>query len=268
MRRRLVLFVLAVPVLLAQSDTQAPQLTLEQKEQFLARATVKMTRGAKKGITGTVRATLSDGTITHDVSIQRIDEEKAKFEGTKGTELNFRDTYKFNIAAYRLGKLLGLSSRIPPSVERSFRGTEAAWTWWVEDVQGDDIDRIKKKIVPPDKDAWSRQYLIMRVFDELIFNTDRNATNILYDKDRRLWMIDHTRAFRVSTSLRTPKSLEKCDRVLLTKMKALQEDTVRKELGGWLRPMEIKWLLARHDQIVAFFEKGGDAHLYDYLPPQ
>ena len=68
-------------------------------------------------------------------------------------------------------------------------------------------------------------------------------------------MIDHARALRVSTSLRTPKSLEKCDRVLLTKMKALQEDTVRKELGGWLRPMEIKGLLARHDQIVAFFEK-------------
>ena len=108
----------------------------------------------------------------------------------------------------------------------------------------------------------------MQVFDELIFNTDRNATNILYDKDWRLWMIDHTRAFRVSTSLRTPKSLEKCDRVLLTKMKALQEDTVRKELGGWLRPMEIKGLLARRDKIVAFFEKGGDARLYDYLPPQ
>ena len=127
---------------------------------------------------------------------------------------------------------------------------------------------MKKKIVPPDKDAWSRQYIIMQVFDELIFNTDRNATNILYDKDWRLWMIDHTRAFRVSTSLRTPKSLEKCDRVLLTKMKGLQEDTVRKELGGWLRPMEIKGLLARRDKIVAFFEKGGDARLYDYLPPQ
>ena len=81
-------------------------------------------------------------------------------------------------------------------------------------------------------------------------------------------MIDHTRAFRVSTSLRTPKSLEKCDRVLLTKMKALQEDTVRKELGGWLRPMEIKGLLARRDKIFAFFEKGGDTRLYDYLPPQ
>jgi hypothetical protein len=83
MTRRLVLFVLAVPGLLAQSGRQAPQLTLEQKEQFLARATVKMTRGAKKGITGTVRGTLSDGTITHDASIQRIDEEKPGHGGSR-----------------------------------------------------------------------------------------------------------------------------------------------------------------------------------------
>ena len=51
-------------------------------------------------------------------------------------------------------------------------------------------------------------------------------------------------------------------------MKALQEDSVRKELDGWLRLMEIKGLLARRDKIVAFFEKGGDARLYDYLPAQ
>jgi hypothetical protein len=268
MRSTLVLFSLAVPAFLAQSATQAPPLTLEQKEEFLVKATVKVTHPAKKGITGTVRATLSDGTITHDASIQRIDEEKTKFEGSRGTELNFRDTYKFNIAAYRLGKLLGLASRIPPSVERSFEGVKAAWTWWVEDIQGDEVDRMKKKMSAPDKDAWSSQFQIMQVFDQLIFNTDGNATNILYDKDWRLWMIDHTRAFRMSTSLMTPKSLTKCDRSLLAKIKELQEETVKKELGPWLKPMEIKGLLARRDKIVAFFEKGGDARLYDYLPPQ
>ena len=268
MRRMLVLFVLAVPGLFAQGAAQVPQLTLEQKEEFLAKATVKATHGAKKGITGTVRATLSDGTITHDASIQRIDEEKSKFEGSKGIELNFRDTYKFNIAAYRLGRLLGLSSRIPPSIERSFEGTKGSWTWWIEDVQGDEVDRMKKKIVPPDKEDWTRQYVIMQVFDQLIFNTDGNATNILYDKDWHLWMIDHSRAFRTSTSLMTPKLLEKCDRVLLTKMKELREDTVKKELGPWLTPMEIKGLMARRDKIVAFFEKAGEARLYDYLPAQ
>src|SRR5436190_23424070 len=171
MRRRLVLFVLAVPALFAQSAAQVPQLTLEQKEEFLAKATVKTTHGAKKGITGTVRATLSDGTITHDASIQRIDEEKAKFEGSNGLELNFRDTYKFHIAAYRLGRLLGLGGRIPPSIERSFEGAKGAWTWWIEDVQGDEVDRMKKKIVPPDKEDWTRQFVIMQVFDQLIFNT-------------------------------------------------------------------------------------------------
>jgi hypothetical protein len=37
----------------------------------------------------------------------------------------------------------------------------------------------------------------MRVFDQLIYNTDRNTGNVLYDTGWRLWGIDHTRAFRV-----------------------------------------------------------------------
>jgi hypothetical protein len=108
----------------------------------------------------------------------------------------------------------------------------------------------------------------MKVFDQLIYNTDGNATNILYDKDWKLWMVDHSRSFRIATSLLNPKALEKCDRVLLAKMKQLNVEDVKRELGPWLRPMEIKGLMARRDKIVAFFDKAGDGMLYDYLPAQ
>ncbi len=268
MIRKTLLLTLAAPILLAKTAAPAPALTYEQKEEFLLKAAVKQTHGAKKGITGTIRATLSDGTITHDASIQRLDEEKAKFEGSNGTELNFRDSYKFNIAAYRLAKLLGISSMMPPYVERTFEGSKASWSWWIEDVMMDEVDRMKKKVTAPDKDLWSRQYLIMKVFDQLIYNTDRNATNIVYDKDWKLWMIDHGRAFRMSTSLLKVKDLEKCDRVLLAKMKALNVDDVKREIGQWVKPMEIKGLMARRDKIVAYFEKAGDSLLYDYLSQQ
>jgi hypothetical protein len=252
--------------LLALSPLSAqPLLTLDQKEEFLRTAEIKTMRGAKKGITGTVRATLSNGTLTHDASIQKIDEEKARFETARGTELQFRDSYKFNIAAYKLGRLLGLGEMIPPSVERNFSGSRAAWTWWVEDVNMDESQRLKKKEFGPDKEKWSRQYMIMKVFDQLIANTDRNMQNLLYDKDWRLWMIDHTRAFRIRHTLTDVKTLSNCDKQLLTRLKELTQAKLDAELKGWLRDMEIKAILARRDKIVEHFEKLGPAKTYEFL---
>ena len=57
------------------------------------------------GTTGALRVTLSEGKLTHDAQFQPIDVYKPVFHGAEGTvEKNFRDTYKFNIAAYRLGR--------------------------------------------------------------------------------------------------------------------------------------------------------------------
>jgi hypothetical protein len=248
------------------ASAQAVGLTLDQKEDFLRSAQIKTTRGAKKGITGTVRATLADGLLTHDASIQKIDEEKAQFQTVMGTELQFRDTYKFNVAAYKLGRMLGLDDMIPPSIERSFNGSRGAWTWWVEDVQMDEAQRLKQKTFGPDKDKWSRQYLIMKVFDQLIANNDRNAQNILYDKNWNLWLIDHSRAFRTRHTLTDLKGLSGCDRQLLEKMKELKLEKLTSELKTWLRDTEIKAILARRDKIVAHMEKLGQAKIYDHLP--
>ncbi len=263
MLKTLVAIALLVSSLPAQSIAT---LTLDQKEEFLRAAAVKQVHGSKKGVTGTKRATLSDETTAHDASIQRIDEEHARYETPRGTEMNFRDYYGFNIAAYRLGRLLGLDSMIPPSVDRKFEGQNGAWTWWIENVQMDEGERLKRKVEAPDKDRWSRQYLIMKVFDQLIYNVDRNATNFLYDKDWSLWMIDHTRAFRTYTQVMDKKALDRCDRELLKRMKELQAGDVKKELGPWLRPAELKGLLARRDAIVAYFDAAGPAKLYDFLP--
>ena len=37
----------------------------------------------------------------------------------------------------------------------------------------------------------------LRIFDELIQNRDRNTGNLLWTTDWKMWMIDHTRAFRL-----------------------------------------------------------------------
>ena len=80
-------------------------------------ANVMQRKAIGQGVTNSERATLSDGQVKHDAHIQTIDLQKNAFTSKRGTELNFKDSYKFNIAAYRLDKILGLNM-IPVSVER------------------------------------------------------------------------------------------------------------------------------------------------------
>ena len=150
-------------------------------------------------MTGSRRATLTDGTLTHDVHIQSVDIAKSVFQAGRHTELNFKDTYRFNIAGYRLARLLGINT-VPVSVERTVNGDAAAVTWWVDDVQMDEKERLKRKTMGPHPARTSNQIQLMRIWDELIQNRDRNQGNILWTNDWTMWLIDHTRAFRLETS--------------------------------------------------------------------
>ncbi len=95
----------------------------------------------------------------------------------------------------------------------------------------------------------------MYVFDELIQNRDRNAGNILWSSDWTLWMIDHTRAFRLGKELRQPKALTICDRELLERMRALTRPDLVEAVGKTLIAPEVDALLARRDLIVKLFEE-------------
>ncbi len=244
------------------SSVAARQLTRAEQAAFLERAEITSTRRVSKGITGTVRATLTDGTYTHDASIQTVDEHKAIFEGKKGTELDFRDSWRYNLAAYHLDILLELGM-VPVTVERRYKGQDASFTWWVDDVMMDEGERYKKKVSAPDSVAWNRQLWTLRVFDQLIDNTDRNLGNMLIDREWKVWMIDHTRAFRRHDELRTQGNLTRCDRQLFTKLKALNATQIRQTVGRWLRDWEIAPMLTRRDRIVEHFERAGAGALYD-----
>lgn len=253
---------LALITVSAAAQTPSPAaLTQAQKEQFLLKAKIIKSTGAKGGITGTTRATLSDGTLTHDAGIQTIDEFKTQFQGTGGTEFNFKDTYKFNIAAYKLDRILGLNM-VPVHVQRSFNGQAGAFSWWVDDVTMTELERTAKKITPPDNDNWNLQMYCVRVFDQLIFNVDRNLGNLVIDKQWQMWMIDHSRSFRLHGDLKEAKNLVKCDAGLLAAMQKLEFNSLKTELKDYLNDGEIRGLLKRRDKIVAFFQKAGPGALF------
>ena len=232
-----------------------PTLTKEQIKQFLLTAKVVSSRPAAKGVTHTLRLTLSDGNVTHDASFQPIDEHTPSKQFVTGTVLNFVDSYKYNIAAYELSELLGMDDMLPVYVERKWAGQVGSLSWWLP-VKMDEAQRYKQKLEPPDQDAWNNQMYKIRVFDQLVSDSDPNLTNVLIGEDWKIWRIDFTRAFRLTTDLKDPtKNLVRCDRQLLEKLKALDANALTEKTKQYLTKEEVKTVMARRDKIVAFYEK-------------
>ena len=257
-RRTLILglcFSLGLAGLVAGQDAvaPAPPLAPSDMEAFLLKARILELRDAGGGVTGSQRAKLSDGRLTHDVHVQSVDIARPVFEAGAKTELNFKDTYRFNIAGYRLARLIGLDT-VPMSVERAINGKTAAVTWWVDDVQMDEKDRMKKKTMGPDPQRTSKQIQIMRIWDELIQNRDRNQGNILWTHDWTMWLIDHTRAFRLGKDLVKPEDLTRCERGLLERLRGITEQTLAEALGDSLTKDERGAVITRRDRIVKHFE--------------
>ena len=223
-------------------------------EAFLLKARVSNLRDAGSGVTNSRRATLTDGQLTHDAHIQTVDIAQSVFEAGRNTELNFKDTFRYNIAGYRVAKLVGLTT-VPMSVERAVEGKPAAVTWWVDDVQMDEKERMKTKSQGPDPVRTNKQIQIMRVWDELIQNRDRNQGNILWTHDWTMWLIDHTRAFRLNTNVLKPEQLARCDRGLLERLRAVTPEALKQAVGNSLTKQEQEALLARRDKIIKHYDE-------------
>jgi hypothetical protein len=247
---------LLVAAIASPAAAPQPALSKEEMRQFLLTAEVVKSRNTPKGITSPWRLTLSDGKMTHDAAFQSIDQRKTIVTFSKGTtEINFTDSYRYNIAAYALAELLGLDHMVPVTIERRWRSEIGSLSWWVDDVMMDEADRVKKKVTPPDSEDWSRQILRMRVFTQLVYDTDRNLTNNLISAGWKLWMIDFSRAFRMHKELKSPAVLTRCDRQLLERLRQLTFEQVLARTKPHLWKEDVQALLARRDRLVAHFDK-------------
>jgi hypothetical protein len=237
----------------------APQLTVEQMKDFLKTAKVIRTRTTSKGVTAPKRVTLSDGVTTHDAVFQAVDEKQmvASLSGggrTSSTELNFVDSYRYNLAAYALAGLLGLDYMMPVHVERRWAGNTGSMSWFVDTLM-DESDRLKKKIQPPNPGEWNNQMYRMRVFTALVRDTDRNLTNVLITPEWKVVMIDFTRGFRLQPELMYNKDLAKMDRALFARLETLERPAVKQAVGDWLTNSELDAMMKRRDLLVGHFKK-------------
>lgn len=255
------LILLAMPAL-----SGAQSLTREAIEHFLLTADIIDDQPAGKGVTNSVRLTLTDGTITHDAHFQSIDVRRDRADLAGRTEIKFADSYHFNIAGYRIAKLLGLDHMVPVTVERMWQGKHGALAWWV-DAKWDEEARVAARTRPTDVPTWSRQLNLMALFSQLIYDTDRNQGNILYTEDWDLWLIDFTRAFRPWSDLRDAASLGQCERALFERLQTLTLGEVREAVGDHLTQVEALALMDRRNRMVEHFhnliaEKGEQRVLY------
>jgi hypothetical protein len=239
-----------------------------EAEKFLRVADVVRKKGLGIGVTHSEQYTLNDGSRTHKAVWKTIDVFKrglTSFEGG-GLVMDFEDSYKQEIAAYELDKLLGLEL-IPPTVERTFGGTTGSLQMWVEGAMTE-ADRKQKKLSPPDPPAWNAQMYKVRLLHQLTYDTDsRNIRNVLIDPAFRVYAIDFSRSFTGYADLPSEKELVRFPRSALDALRTLDRATLDARLGRWLRRPQIDGLLKRRDKILALVtrrvaENGEAAVLY------
>ena len=265
---------LAVAVLLWPSSSPCPAqevlglpLQGEAAETFLRTADVVRRKALSVGITHSEQYTLSDGARTCRAVWKTIDEFKrgvTSLEGG-GVYVDFADSWKHEVAAYELDKVIGLGL-VPPTVERKFGHMTGSLQMWVEGAMSE-ADRKQKKIAPPDLRAWNEQMYKVRLLRQLTYNTDRNINNVLLDPSFRIYAIDFSRAFISYSDLSSEKELVRFSRPALDALTALDRPTLDARLGRWLTGPQIGGLLKRRDKILALAarrvrEQGEVAVLY------
>jgi hypothetical protein len=163
---------------------------------------------------------------------------------TPKRQKGYWESYKAEIAAYELDKLLGMKM-VPPTVERRIEHELGALMLWVEPVTGWRIDKPAQGPEP----EWTRQVSRMKLFDQLTANIDRNEGNLVYDGDWHLILIDHSRCFTDQKDLKGIAQPGRVDKWLWDKIEALTLEQLQRALGQWLRKREIEAILARRDRM-------------------
>ena len=243
----------------AEETLQKPDLsqlypTPEAKENVLRTAKIVKAKKLGVGVTNPLKLTLRDGQTEFSAVFKNVDIRKAGMTQLKsGVEMDFKDSWQFDVAAYELDKLLGLNM-VPVTVERRYEGEKGMLQWWVTDAMTEG-DRKKKGLSPPDVDAWKQHLYKVRLFDNLVYNIDRNLGNLLITPDWKVWMIDHSRCFKNNNALKAQADIKRFSLSFVDALKRLDESKVKERCGKYLTTYEIRAMLKRRDAIVQLYER-------------
>jgi len=175
-------------------------------------------------------------------------------------------SYKYEIAAYELAKILGVEI-VPPVIEREIEGRKGSLQIFLEGCVSEQ-DRRRKKLEPPDPAAFAKALDGVRVFESLVYDECLNYGDLLvHPEDWRLCRVDFSEAFAPLPNLPDGCPIICCSRTLYAGLLDLNEDRAGAGLAPFLSEPEIKALLARKDLLLTTIqgliaEKGEAAVLY------
>jgi len=213
-------------------------------EQFLKSAKVASMKEVPVGVTRPSRAYFEAGGLAESMAWKPI---------PPGLKNGYYESYKSEIAAYELDKILGLGM-VPPTVERQVDRVDGAAVLWASPTRsfkelGGVPGQAKVAGPPGPKVAgFTRALVRAKMFDNLIANKDPNLGNWLVDPDWHLILIDHSRSFTTTKAL--THKMDNIDGPLWDKFKALDEAALDQGLGKWVGKSELKAMLERRDAMA------------------
>jgi len=226
-------------------------------EDFLKTAEIVRSEEIGEGVTKPLKLYLQKGDV----------KSKAAWKNPSGMQGGYLEGWQYEIAAYRLDKLIGLNM-VPPAVERDFQGKPGALVYWATSEYSL-LKVVEEKIAIP-KEAFEHtenmKYLV-RAWDSLVANDDRTQQNLLYTKDWRVIAFDHSRSFRSTkeytdslmngrngikkTSDGKPFLFRRLPRWFVENVKKLDYQSIKEAVGPYLTEKEIAAVIKRKDLLLA-----------------
>jgi hypothetical protein len=227
-------------------------------EEFLRTADVVSIEDVGTGITKPQRVTLRQDGHECRAIFKTVDISGVEPGYTNRLESVFTDRFAYEAAAYRIDRMLGIGL-VPVTVTRTIDGREGSVQVWIENAM-EMQTAADKNLAVGDTDLLLQRLMLMYVLDAMIYNVDRNFTNVLVRPDRdELFLIDHSRAFRTTKKL--PDLKEERDipvpESVARELRSLEIDTLESELGDLLSKRQIRAIDARRKRLVSELDQRG-----------
>ncbi len=222
------------------------EMSREEEEIYLSTAAVvEYRREAVPGRTAAGRVNLDDGEIKRRAMFKIVDVTRPE---------PLPDSYKYELAAYALDKLLGFG-KIPAMVEREIENTKGSLQIRVEDCTTlDDLQR--KETTPPDSQALANALEEINVFENLIYKERDELDDILvHEESWSIFRVDFSQAFEPSPELIPGQEIKRCSKALFQNLQKLSDEVIKARIKDYLKDQEMSALLSRKALIIQTLKK-------------
>jgi hypothetical protein len=230
-----------------------PFISHDQVREFLRTAPIKASYDIPTGTSKPRKLLLEQDGVSLHAIFRTVDNKAFNVNTGASHQVMLRDSFRYEVAAYELSRLLGLDN-VPPAVLREVDGQPGSVQLWIEQAPSlADLDEQGTK--PPSAQYVDLQKLVIVVFDNLVYNFDRNTGNMLVDRSGKLWFVDHTRTFTRMGALPGSEYIVVCDRKLWQQLKAVDKDQLKRALGPYLDGGQLTALIKRQKTLIRHIEK-------------